>query len=502
MIGTRRRLWTLLAGGILAALTQLPAHAQEDLLRRLIITQDADYNGFDYQTLREVDRDTCEAACLNDNRCRAFTYNTQAQWCFLKSDFGALTFVPNAIAGRIVVGPALSESTTRLRESELTAFLALDFVDEARRLAGGLDNIFAPGNRSFSDLLSAAGAARSDDNPALAANLYGAALAIADEDVKVWLGFGRATLLRVGASASERAEIRTRATSAAINAFLRSESDNDRASALVLLGAALELRGLWRPAIKAYRASLDLVQDELVAANLETLVAEHGFRILSHEVDVDAEAPRICIVFSDPLPVTRPGLADFISVEGASGLAIEPESGQICIDGVAHGGRYRIQVRAGLPAADGEVLANTAILEVFVPDRSPWAGFAGNAYVLPAGPQPTIPIQSVNTAAVEAEIHRIGDRSLAFALREGIFLRQLESYRAQEIASTSGQLIWTGIVETDGPLNELVTTAIPVTEALGEQLPGVYVITARLPDERRNYWDPDATNGLSFPILG
>src|SRR5690606_1132560 len=139
------------------------------------------------------------------------------------------------------------------------------------------------------------------------------------------------------------------------------------------------------------------------------------------------------------------------------------------IDGVEHGSRYRIVVRGGLPALDGEVLANTAILDVFVQDRTPWAGFAGNAYVLPAVAEPTIPIQSVNTETVEAEIYRIGDRSLAFALREGIFLSQLESYRAEEIAFTYGERIWTGEIEINAARNELITTAIPVTEALGDQ---------------------------------
>ena len=194
-------------------------------------------------------------------------------------------------------------------------------------------------------------------------------------------------------------------------------------------------------------------------------------------------------------------MADFVTVEGG-GLAIEPEGNQICVDGVTFGNRYRIQIRAGLPALDGEVLQNTALLEVFVPDRPAWAGFAGNAYLLPAGPAPTIPIQSINTGLVEAEIYRIGDRSLAFALREEIFLRQLESYRAAEIAASSGQLIWTGAVEIDVAQNEMVTTAIPVTEALGEQEPGVYVITARLPDAQLDYWEPDATQWFVISDLG
>lgn len=495
-----RRFLLVLASGALLPLMVATSEAQ-DLLRRLIVTENADYPGHDYQTLRDVDQATCEAACLEDNQCRAFTFNVAAGWCFLKSDFGALTFVENAVAGRVVVDTAPVETIERQRQAELIVYLAPDFIDEARRFAGTLDTVFAPGIRSYTELLRAAAEARSEGNVTVAANLYGAALALAPEDPKVWIEFGRATILRQGSTNTERAEIRSRATSAAINAYLRSVSDTNRAAALVLLGASLEERQIWRPAIKAYRAALELVPNPAVEDTLNQLVAEHGFRILRHEVDVAAESPRICIVFSDPLPVAQPGLADFVTVEG-SGLAVEPEGNQICVDGVQHGERYRIQVRAGLPALDGEVIANTATLEVFVPDRMPWAGFTGGAYVLPAVAEPTIPIQSINTETVEAEIYRIGDRSLAFALREGIFLSQLESFRASEIAFTYGERIWEGTIEIDAARNEMITTAIPVTDALGGQEPGVYVITARIPDQETNYWEPEATQWFVISDLG
>ena len=47
------------------------------------------------------------------------------------------------------------------------------------------------------------------------------------------------------------------------------------------------------------------------------------------------------------------------------------EARQICIDGLAHGKRYEVQVRAGLPSAVGEKLLKTAELAVYVRDRNP-----------------------------------------------------------------------------------------------------------------------------------
>ena len=137
--------------------------------------------------------------------------------------------------------------------------------------------------------------------------------------------------------------------------------------------------------------------------------------------------------FSDDLPVSRPGLADYVVVEGGEGLAIEPAQRQICIDGVEHGSRYHIRVRGGLPSADGETLARPTELDIFVRDRAPWVGFAGNAYVLPAGEGASIPLVSVNTDVAQAAIYRIGERGLANAIRDNEFLRKLGPYTAENI---------------------------------------------------------------------
>ena len=69
---------------------------------RVIVTPDSDYPNFDYNTLKGITLDGCKAACLADQKCRAFTFNQKAGWCFMKSDFGALAGVPGSTAGRVV----------------------------------------------------------------------------------------------------------------------------------------------------------------------------------------------------------------------------------------------------------------------------------------------------------------------------------------------------------------------------------------------------------------
>src|SRR5690554_4710458 len=72
--------------------------------RAIETTQDRDYFGFDLRTERDVTLDQCTAVCLADSECRAFTYNTRAQWCFLKSDFSVMKPFAGAVAGRVVEG--------------------------------------------------------------------------------------------------------------------------------------------------------------------------------------------------------------------------------------------------------------------------------------------------------------------------------------------------------------------------------------------------------------
>ena len=84
---------------------------------------------------------------------------------------------------------------------------------------------------------------------------------------------------------------------------------------------------------------------------LEKLIAEHGFRISEYKVDADATQPRLCIQFSERLAPGQVDWSQYFKVDGKDPQAVNAEARQICIDGFAHGKRYEVQVRAGLPSA-------------------------------------------------------------------------------------------------------------------------------------------------------
>ena len=483
---------------LFGAAALLPAGATAE--RRAIVSPDADYSGYDLNTLKGVDLAACEAACVADETCRAFTFNRKAGWCFLKSDFGALSAAPGSVAGRVVDAPQLTPSHEERQLGELD-FLGSDNIDEARSLAGEIGRRFDPAGASYGTLVGDSDAAvRAGDFDAAAAFL-GRALVVADDDFTAWLAFAVANSARTPGGRGDRQVAWREATAAAINAYLRADTLDQRADALKAIGTGMSRREQWKPAIRAYRASLALKEDPRLRERYERVAAEHGFRITNHTVDADAARPRVCVQFSDELPVSRLGLADFVVVSGGSGLAIEPEERQICIDGVSHGSRYQIRVRAGLPAADGETLAETAELDVYVRDRAPWVGFAGNAYVLPAGDGAAIPIVSVNTETAKAAIYRINDRSLAGAIRDGTVLNQLSTYSAGRIGEESGEQVWEGEIGIASRLNESVTTAIPLAETVPSLEPGAYVITAS-PEVSADEWGPVATQWFVVSDLG
>ena len=473
---------------------------------KITLLENTDLPGSDYSIVKDTTLDACSAACADDNICRAFTFNADSKWCFLKGAVGEEAQFNGATSGRVTRAPSPAV-TEAVRQAELP-FPAQDIIDTAKQFANDLPQTDAPPPKTiYADLVAQADEAVAADNPVGAMVAYRQALAINTNDRAVWQALAQAALSRAEAVAGQSegdnsADLAAVAASAAMNAFLRSSDKADRADSLAALANALEYRAMWREAIATYRLSLTLAPNDAVAAHLDKVVAENGFRVVSHEVDAEAASPRICAVFSNPLGSTD--LSAFVVVGDTPQASVETAQDQICIEGVQHGSRYNIRLRAGLPSADGETLAKDVVLDVYVPDRSPFVGFANNAYVMPAGLGGGLPITSVNAETADVMIYRIGDRAIATAVRDGIFQGTLNQYSAENIADQVGEQVWTGEVDlAKGKPNELTTTAIPVADALKDMPAGAYVITAKVKGENGDeYWADMATQWFIVTDLG
>ena len=496
-----------LRGLVLVTLMALGSSGVMAQDHKITLLENTDLPGFDYSILKDTDLDACTQACVEDNICRGFTFNPQANWCFLKGTVGEEAQFNGATSGRVSRSPSAAV-TEAVRQAELP-FPAQDLIDSAKAFAVNLPETDAPPPKvTYLGLVDSARDAQAEENLPAAIVAYRQALAINANNPAIWQALAEAALNRAEtvkgqAEGDNSYDLAQTATSAAMNAFLRSTAKADRARSLATLANGLEYRSMWREAIATYRLSLSLVPNDAVAAHLDTVVAQNGFRVTDHVVDAEAASPRICAIFSNPLPVGGSDLSAYVVVADTPQASVETEQDQICVEGLAHGGRYSIRLRAGLPSADGESLLKDVVLDVYVPDRAPFVGFANNAYVMPAGLGGGLPITSVNSETADVMIYRIGDRSIATAVRDGIFQGNLSQYGAEDIADRVGQEVWTGEVDlARGEPNALVTTAIPVAEAIGTMEPGAYVITARIAGSEDEYWSDLATQWFIVTDLG
>jgi uncharacterized protein YfaS (alpha-2-macroglobulin family) len=341
-------------------------------------------------------------------------------------------------------------------------------------------------------------------DPRAASRNFAGAVVSDKNDADAWIGLARA-LLAISPDPnkdSERYDLPVNASGAAYLGYERAQGDPQKARALGVLGDALQRRSYWRPAIDALKTSLALADNGAVRETYDKLRSEHGFRMTDYKAEAEMAAPRLCLQFSEALARGQVDFAKFVSVDGKDPQSVSAENEQLCIDGLSHGQRYQVQIRAGLPSAVEEDLTKNIEIAVYVPDRKPFVRFSGKSYVLPSRGQQGIPLVSINTAKVEVEVYRIGDRNLVGALESGDFQRQLQSYELEQIKSRSGEKIFTGSMDVQQKLNEEITTALPVTDAVGTLKPGVYVMIAKPSQKSREDYNTEATQWFIVSDLG
>ena len=385
----------------------------------------------------------------------------------------ALRLVLTLIASVLIV--SLAQIKARADEKR---FVHAGLAGDAKRYETYLKAQWQPKGsaselRTEGDKVLAAG-----NNPRGAARAYAQAVVFDGNDVVSWIGLARALLAIKPDQGSERYDLPVNASGAALIAYERAQATADKTAALWVLHEALKRRSYWRPAIDALSTSLTLVEDGQVREAYDALVAEHGFRILEYKVEADSAQPRLCIQFSERLAAGQVDWAQYFTVDGKDPQSVSAEARQICLDGLAHGRRYEVQVRDGLPSAIGERLPKTAELAVYVKDRTPSVRASSRGYVLPNRGQQGIPLVTVNTDTISVEVYRIGDRSLAQTLQSGDFARQISSYDVNALKERTGARLYAGELTVANRLNEDVTTAFPVAEAVPKLQPGVYVLTA------------------------
>src|ERR1700716_3285438 len=357
------------------------------------------------------------------------------------------------------------------------AFKRDDLADSAVKLEAQIKSEAGPVAKSASSLRTDADAAFTRRDYRVGLQIIGQIAAVAPEDSGNWLRLARVIFQILPKNSSEQTFLLERASTAAYIAYQRAGNAGEEADALAVLGRAMSDRKLWRPALDSLRLSLDMREVADVRGQYEKMRDEHGFRLLDYTVDPDGASPRACFQFSEDL-AKRVDFAPFLALAGTDKPALTSEGKQLCVDGLKHGERYNINLRAGLPSTVKESLPKSAEFNIYVRDRKPFVRFTGRAYVLPRTGQRGIPLVSVNTPSVSVQVFRIGDRNLINTVIDSDFQKALSSYQLDDLGNERGVKVWSGELATATTLNQDVTTAFPVDQALGDLQPGVYVMTA------------------------
>ncbi|MEP7455925.1 alpha-2-macroglobulin family protein [Phyllobacterium sp. SB3] len=469
----------------------LPAGAAE-VNRDIVTTKDSDYFGFDLRTEEDVTLDQCETVCLADQACKAFTYNPKVKWCFLKSDFKELKSFPGVFAGKVVETTAEPD----IGVAPKVQFVSDQFISDAREVKSNLRLSESDKMLGFGKLLDMARNEASNGSITPAIANYMAALALAPGNGDVWLELAKAG--NVGSDSYRGGQ----SALAAFNAYQLSRTTQSRAEALSVLGTSLEIAQNYRAAINAYKASLELVEAKTVRTAYNDLKGRQGFRVINHTIDVDSATARACVQFSEPLVKMGTDYAPFVTLNGAPAKSVEAKGSEICVEGLTHGERYKVAMRAGLPSSVGESLEGQVDLDIYVKDRSAMVRFTGDSFVLPSTARRGIPIVSVNTRSAKLKLYRIGDRGIAPLLTSSQFLTQLEGYSAQRLQDEAGEAVWEGTIDIQPDLNKDVVTSFPVDEALPQRKPGVYVLTAVSAESKQDDWAAQATQWFVVSDIG
>lgn len=462
---------------------------------RFVATRDVDFYGSDLQAIFDTDLQSCVRVCASQDNCAGFSFNSRSNSCFPKSAIGESSAYEGAFSAEKLLTPTPIRVRGELRSSELSFLKPLDLT-RARNLARDIGLRHPAGNRDQDLMIQTARARARNGNNLAAMRWMGAAVSLSDQP-DLWADYADYLLRIVEGNTRQHRE---RALSAAINSYLRSESRGSRATALVTAAKALEKLGRGRDMLPVLRLAEDIQPRRTTVELLDSAIAKYGFRVSDSTIESDSAAPRICIEFSETLAKSGVDYGDYLKLPDTHMVA-EANGRQLCIDGAEHGQRYRITLRRGLPAADGEVLLRDIELNHYVRDRTASVRFPGRSYVLPKSDLAALPIETVNLTEIELHLRRVSDRNLLRAVQEGMFGRPLSQWQDEYFSEDIAQDVWTGTANVQSDLNRDMTTRLPLAEAIAGQPVGIYALSARIPGADP-YDNPAATQWFVLSDLG
>jgi uncharacterized protein YfaS (alpha-2-macroglobulin family) len=207
-----------------------------------------------------------------------------------------------------------------------------------------------------------------------------------------------------------------------------------------------------------------------------------GFAVWRSRIDSSGPEPLACIELSRPLDPER-AYGDFILVSPDPGVkpAVVVKGAELCVAGLGFSDR-NITLLKGLPARNGETLADNAEVAFTFGERPPYVGFAGGGVILPREDADGVGIETVNVSKLTVEVWRVVDRNLvrkSIGAPDPTGEGEYASDYGSDSARDDGRLIWKGEVAVRGDPGQRVTTVFPLGAVLKEMKAGGYLIKAK-----------------------
>jgi uncharacterized protein YfaS (alpha-2-macroglobulin family) len=255
------------------------------------------------------------------------------------------------------------------------------------------------------------------------------------------------------------------------------------AVAVVLIAVAVALYvlggrgpGVGQGVLERLRNGVAAITASFAPAKVPSL-EEFAFRRL----DIDTTKPQAeaCLVFTRDLDASgRIHYEDYFSIEPKVRVANHVVGERLCLSGLDFNTSYNVTLRAGLPSATGEKLAEEETVPVELRDKPSLVRFAGGI-VLPRNNADGVPVTTVNIAKLKLKVIRVGDRLLSQIESSVVDETTLYGWKNTDLETSQGKLVWEGSMDVAMVKNDTVVTLIPINQILKDKQPGAYVLIAK-----------------------
>ena len=197
----------------------------QDLIpaKRFVISENTDMPGGDIASIFDTTLEACQRACVTNDKCEAFTFNTRNGSCFPKSAKGAPVVFEGAYSGYVIAAAPGVQDLAKTRRAELLTFVQDWELAAITRQADGLANAHVTNNFTADEHQAAARDAENRGDTFAAGRYMGAALNLTDASAD-WAEYARILLASSQFDSQQQASLLESAYLASVNAYLRANN--------------------------------------------------------------------------------------------------------------------------------------------------------------------------------------------------------------------------------------------------------------------------------------